>query len=145
MTMEPAKENGLSGTSIPSIFKGYKFLTSVTDNRARSNTELFDLLGLTTVEIQHCFWRGMAHKYTGKEDRRWSGVSEANIYCPYKESLVEGVTIMWVGGAGLCPAVRICLRGFDQKSRALRPLMARLHFPASKLSRGKGKGAAEDE
>ncbi|KAE8671244.1 hypothetical protein F3Y22_tig00111983pilonHSYRG00058 [Hibiscus syriacus] len=44
--------------------------------------------------------RGMAHKYTGKEDRGWSGVSEANINCPYKESLVEGVTIMWVGGVG---------------------------------------------
>ncbi|KAE8683204.1 hypothetical protein F3Y22_tig00111213pilonHSYRG00462 [Hibiscus syriacus] len=28
-------------------------------------------------------------------------VSEANINCPYKESLVEGVTIMWVGGAGV--------------------------------------------
>ncbi|KAE8666284.1 Protein ROS1 [Hibiscus syriacus] len=63
------------GTSIPSIFKG-----------------------LTTVEIQHCFWRGY-----------------------------------------------ICVRGFDLQSRAPRPLMARLHFPASKLSRGKGKGAAEDE
>ncbi|KAK8685568.1 hypothetical protein V6N13_041568 [Hibiscus sabdariffa] len=63
------------GTSIPSIFKG-----------------------LTTVEIQHCFWRGY-----------------------------------------------VCVRGFDQKSRAPRPLMARLHFPASKLSRGKGEGAGEDE
>ncbi|GMI96634.1 demeter-like 1, REPRESSOR OF SILENCING1 [Hibiscus trionum] len=63
------------GTSIPSIFRG-----------------------LTTVEIQHCFWRGY-----------------------------------------------VCVRGFDQKSRAPRPLMARLHFPASKLSRGKGKGAADDE
>ncbi|KAG7028076.1 Transcriptional activator DEMETER, partial [Cucurbita argyrosperma subsp. argyrosperma] len=33
----------------------------------------------------------------------------------------------------------VCVRGFDQKSRAPRPLMARLHFPASKLNRGKGK------
>ncbi|KAE8692022.1 hypothetical protein F3Y22_tig00110863pilonHSYRG00024 [Hibiscus syriacus] len=33
----------------------------------------------------------------------WSGVSEANINCPYKESLVEGVTIMWVGGTGVAP------------------------------------------
>ncbi|XP_022767171.1 protein ROS1-like [Durio zibethinus] len=39
----------------------------------------------------------------------------------------------------------VCVRGFDQKSRAPRPLMARLHFPASKLTRGKGKGAGEDE
>ncbi|KAK6244584.1 hypothetical protein QUC31_010993 [Theobroma cacao] len=39
----------------------------------------------------------------------------------------------------------VCVRGFDQKSRAPRPLMARLHFPASKLTRGKGRGAGEDE
>ncbi|KAE8685445.1 hypothetical protein F3Y22_tig00111098pilonHSYRG00167 [Hibiscus syriacus] len=46
---------------------------------------------------------GMAHKYTSKEDRRWSGVSEANINCPYNESLVVGLRIMWVGGAGGAP------------------------------------------
>ncbi|XVF76277.1 hypothetical protein PTKIN_Ptkin13bG0253300 [Pterospermum kingtungense] len=63
------------GTSVPTIFKG-----------------------LTTEEIQHCFWRGY-----------------------------------------------VCVRGFDQKSRAPRPLMARLHFPASKLTKGKGKGAVEDK
>ena len=40
----------------------------------------------------------------------------------------------------------VCVRGFDQKTRAPRPLMARLHFPASKMPRGtKGKGYAEDE
>ncbi|KAK8588711.1 hypothetical protein V6N13_087615 [Hibiscus sabdariffa] len=39
----------------------------------------------------------------------------------------------------------VCVRGFDQKSRAPRPLMARLHFPASRLVKGKGKGAGEDE
>ncbi|GMJ02936.1 hypothetical protein HRI_003962800 [Hibiscus trionum] len=39
----------------------------------------------------------------------------------------------------------VCVRGFDQKSRAPRPLMARLHFPASKMAKGKGKGAGEDE
>ncbi|KAL0555388.1 hypothetical protein IC582_009333 [Cucumis melo] len=33
----------------------------------------------------------------------------------------------------------VCVRGFDQKTRAPRPLMARLHFPASKLNRGRGK------
>lgn len=27
------------------------------------------------------------------------------------------------------------MRGFDQKTRAPRPLMARLHFPASKLKK----------
>lgn len=64
------------GTSIPTIFRG-----------------------LTTEEIQHCFWRGY-----------------------------------------------VCVRGFDQKTRAPRPLMARLHFPASKMPRGpKGKGYADDE
>ncbi|XVE99111.1 hypothetical protein REPUB_Repub03eG0168700 [Reevesia pubescens] len=31
----------------------------------------------------------------------------------------------------------VCVRGFDQKTRAPRPLMARLHFPASKLARTK--------
>ncbi|KAL4354289.1 hypothetical protein GQ457_06G009770 [Hibiscus cannabinus] len=39
----------------------------------------------------------------------------------------------------------VCVRGFDQKSRAPRPLMARLHFPASKLAKGKGKGVGEEE
>nr|XP_011460268.1 PREDICTED: protein ROS1-like [Fragaria vesca subsp. vesca] len=57
------------GTSIPTIFKG-----------------------LTTPEIQHCFWRGF-----------------------------------------------VCVRGFDQKSRGPRPLMARLHFPVSRLAKPKGK------
>ncbi|GAB4833480.1 hypothetical protein Ancab_031723 [Ancistrocladus abbreviatus] len=33
----------------------------------------------------------------------------------------------------------VCVRGFDQKSRAPRPLMARLHFPASKMTKSKGK------
>ncbi|XP_019152735.1 PREDICTED: protein ROS1-like [Ipomoea nil] len=33
----------------------------------------------------------------------------------------------------------VCVRGFDQKARAPRPLIARLHFPASKLAKTKGK------
>ncbi|KAF8039695.1 hypothetical protein BT93_B2032 [Corymbia citriodora subsp. variegata] len=33
----------------------------------------------------------------------------------------------------------VCVRGFDRKTRAPRPLMARLHFPASKLPKTKGK------
>nr|ALA55996.1 DNA demethylase [Lonicera japonica] len=33
----------------------------------------------------------------------------------------------------------VCVRGFDRKKRAPRPLMARLHFPASKLAKAKGK------
>ncbi|KAM2878203.1 hypothetical protein FF1_013828 [Malus domestica] len=57
------------GTSIPTIFKG-----------------------LSTPEIQQCFWRGF-----------------------------------------------VCVRGFHQKTRAPRPLLARLHFPASKLARTKDK------
>lgn len=59
------------GTSTPSIFKG-----------------------LTTEEIQHCFWRGF-----------------------------------------------VCVRGFDRISRAPRPLYARLHFPASKITRNKKDAA----
>nr|XP_043614355.1 transcriptional activator DEMETER-like [Erigeron canadensis] len=46
--------------------------------------------GLTTQEIQQCFWRGF-----------------------------------------------VCVRGFDQKTRSPRPLMARLHFPASKIVKTK--------
>ncbi|XP_047162810.1 DNA glycosylase/AP lyase ROS1-like [Vigna umbellata] len=57
------------GTSVPTIFKG-----------------------LTTQEIQQCFWRGY-----------------------------------------------VCVRGFDRETRAPRPLMARLHFPASKLAKTKEK------
>ncbi|KAM0048532.1 putative DNA-(apurinic or apyrimidinic site) lyase [Helianthus debilis subsp. tardiflorus] len=57
------------GTSIPTIFKG-----------------------LTTEEIQYCFWRGF-----------------------------------------------VCVRGFDRKERAPRPLRARLHFPASRLKQTKPK------
>ncbi|KAJ6381634.1 hypothetical protein OIU77_030334 [Salix suchowensis] len=34
----------------------------------------------------------------------------------------------------------VCVRGFDQKTRAPRPLMARLHFPASKLTQTKKGG-----
>ncbi|KAL6600329.1 hypothetical protein ACP70R_045129 [Stipagrostis hirtigluma subsp. patula] len=66
------------GTSIPTIFKG-----------------------LTTEEIQHCFWRGF-----------------------------------------------VCVRGFDRTSRAPRPLYARLHFPASKVTRNKkfaASAAARDD
>ncbi|XP_057979531.1 transcriptional activator DEMETER-like [Malania oleifera] len=33
----------------------------------------------------------------------------------------------------------VCVRGFDQKTRAPRPLMARLHFPASKLAKTKNE------
>ncbi|XP_073157361.1 DNA glycosylase/AP lyase ROS1 isoform X2 [Henckelia pumila] len=33
----------------------------------------------------------------------------------------------------------VCVRGFDRRTRAPRPLIARLHFPASKLVRRKGK------
>ncbi|KAL4578764.1 hypothetical protein LXL04_014895 [Taraxacum kok-saghyz] len=33
----------------------------------------------------------------------------------------------------------VCVRGFDQKTRAPRPLMARLHFPVSKLKRSRGR------
>ncbi|KAE8657094.1 hypothetical protein F3Y22_tig00116997pilonHSYRG00993 [Hibiscus syriacus] len=62
---------------------------------------------VTTDKFKHCLdllnVSSMAHKYTGKEDMGWSGVSEANINCPYKESLVEGVTIIWVGGTGGAP------------------------------------------
>jgi len=40
----------------------------------------------------------------------------------------------------------VCVRGFDQKTKAPRPLMARLHFPASKMPRdAKGKWYADDE
>ncbi|KAL6640298.1 hypothetical protein ACP70R_022147 [Stipagrostis hirtigluma subsp. patula] len=63
------------GTSIPTIFKG-----------------------LSTEEIQHCFWRGF-----------------------------------------------VCVRGFDRTSRAPRPLYARLHFPASKITRNKKFTARDDE
>lgn len=31
----------------------------------------------------------------------------------------------------------VCVRGFDQKTRAPRPLIARLHFPVSKLTKVK--------
>ncbi|KAL5213308.1 hypothetical protein ABZP36_024155 [Zizania latifolia] len=60
------------GTSVPTIFRG-----------------------LTTEEIQQCFWRGF-----------------------------------------------VCVRGFDRTLRAPRPLYARLHFPASKVARGKKPAAA---
>ncbi|OQU78992.1 protein ROS1 isoform X1 [Sorghum bicolor] len=63
------------GTSVPTIFRG-----------------------LTTEEIQQCFWRGF-----------------------------------------------VCVRGFDRTVRAPRPLYARLHFPASKVVRGRKPGAAREE
>ncbi|KAM7267610.1 hypothetical protein ACFE04_009776 [Oxalis oulophora] len=36
----------------------------------------------------------------------------------------------------------ICVRGFDQKTRAPKPLMARLHFPASRTTRSKAGNEA---
>ncbi|GFQ00096.1 protein ros1 [Phtheirospermum japonicum] len=33
----------------------------------------------------------------------------------------------------------VCVRGFDRTTRGPRPLIARLHFPASRLAKGKGK------
>lgn len=39
----------------------------------------------------------------------------------------------------------VCVRGFDRTLRAPRPLYARLHFPASKVARGKRPGAARVE
>ncbi|XP_020260622.1 protein ROS1-like isoform X2 [Asparagus officinalis] len=41
----------------------------------------------------------------------------------------------------------VCVRGFDRTARAPRPLFARLHFPASKVTRTKkpGAGAASEE
>ncbi|XP_038986612.1 protein ROS1A isoform X2 [Phoenix dactylifera] len=66
------------GTSIPTIFRG-----------------------LTTEEIQQCFWRGF-----------------------------------------------VCVRGFDRKTRAPKPLYARLHLPASKAPKNRRAAAAaakEDE
>ncbi|MCD7461263.1 hypothetical protein HAX54_045758 [Datura stramonium] len=58
--------------------------------------------GLSTEQIQYCFWRGF-----------------------------------------------VCVRGFDQETRAPRPLIARLHFPASKLVKSrsddkKKEGAAAE-
>ncbi|CAN4118855.1 unnamed protein product [Withania somnifera] len=38
----------------------------------------------------------------------------------------------------------VCVRGFDQKTRAPRPLLARFHFPASKLNKTNGK-TSEDK
>nr|GLL40105.1 protein ROS1-like [Ipomoea trifida] len=53
--------------------------------------------GLSTEQIQHCFWKGF-----------------------------------------------VCVRGFDQKTRAPRPLMARLHFPASRLVKNKNETRKKD-
>ncbi|GMH09903.1 hypothetical protein Nepgr_011744 [Nepenthes gracilis] len=39
----------------------------------------------------------------------------------------------------------VCVRGFDQKTRAPRPLIARLHFPASKITKAKGKANDRDD
>ncbi|XP_058088746.1 protein ROS1A-like isoform X2 [Magnolia sinica] len=39
----------------------------------------------------------------------------------------------------------VCVRGFDQKTRAPRPLMARLHFPASKIVRNNKKAPTKAE
>ncbi|KAJ0476642.1 putative DNA-(apurinic or apyrimidinic site) lyase [Helianthus annuus] len=39
----------------------------------------------------------------------------------------------------------VCVRGFEQKTRAPRPLMARLHFPASRLNKPKPKTDEKDK
>ncbi|KAJ1418870.1 Permuted single zf-CXXC unit [Sesbania bispinosa] len=76
------------GTSIPSIFKG-----------------------LSTQEIQQCFWRGAKGLH---------GMSFVDTLRGY-----------------------VCVRGFERQTRAPRPLMARLHFPASKLPKNKDKAKKE--
>ncbi|WCJ34333.1 DNA glycosylase/AP lyase ROS1 [Euphorbia peplus] len=38
----------------------------------------------------------------------------------------------------------VCVRGFDQKTRAPRPLLARLHFPARILKQEKGRMSSGD-
>lgn len=44
----------------------------------------------------------------------------------YPDNLTDGENAFFVG--------YVCVRGFDRATRAPRPLMARLHFPASKLA-----------
>ncbi|CAA6658821.1 unnamed protein product [Spirodela intermedia] len=39
----------------------------------------------------------------------------------------------------------VCVRGFDRKTRGPRPLMARLHFPASKVTRDKRTAGKDNE
>ncbi|AES77218.1 HhH-GPD base excision DNA repair family protein, putative [Medicago truncatula] len=38
----------------------------------------------------------------------------------------------------------VCVRGFERKTRAPRPLMARLHFPANKLAKNKEKNTKKE-
>ncbi|KAL2250730.1 UNVERIFIED_CONTAM: Protein ROS1A [Sesamum indicum] len=64
----------------------------------------------------------------------------------FKGLSTEGIQYcFWRGMSGywtviiLAASRFVCVRGFDRKTRAPRPLIARLHFPASKLAKGKGK------
>ena len=49
------------GTSVPSIFKGYDQHTSPIQRNLickSTNSSYFPSVGLTTEEVQQCFWRG---------------------------------------------------------------------------------------
>lgn len=39
----------------------------------------------------------------------------------------------------------VCVRGFDRRQRAPRPLNAGLHLPATKVTRDKRRAAAKEE
>ncbi|RXH68602.1 hypothetical protein DVH24_030935 [Malus domestica] len=44
----------------------------------------------------------------------------------------------WAKALAIAPRY-VCVRGFERKTRAPRPLMARLHFPASKMTKTKNE------
>ncbi|KAE8708925.1 Serine/threonine-protein kinase HT1 [Hibiscus syriacus] len=103
------KELGVQQGGVQLLCDNQSTIHLAKNQKVHTNENAADMFTkpVTTDKFKHCLdllnVSSMAHKYTGKEDRGWSGVSEANINCPYKESLVEGVTIMWVGVRGMCP------------------------------------------
>ncbi|KAE9465390.1 hypothetical protein C3L33_02705, partial [Rhododendron williamsianum] len=92
--------------------------------------------GLTTEGIQYCFWRGMDFIEFGLaflHIRIQYELTDVNLKnCP--SSLHYLLTLFSSSLAGF-----VCVRGFDHRTRAPRPLMARLHFPASKLAKTKNE------
>lgn len=81
--------------------------------------------GLSTEQIQYCFWKGTHIEFLPREIRKYLG---RILFC----SVIETDKHLTFLIAGF-----VCVRGFEQKTRAPRPLMARLHFPASKLKNNK--------
>lgn len=143
------------GTSVPTIFKGchrctddyskksYKMLSA----NNSTNTNYFNHVGLTTEEIQQCFWRGTNHTthfFCSVNACYWGNIFLPLVSKQFAECISCDRTItlrhvfcniMVFLNKDKCDAGFVCVRGFDREFRAPRPLCPHLHVVARPKSR----------